>query len=153
MKRKSTRKRSNAPLRSRKPSGLKLEELSISEYIERCLPILGLSEWKVKYESDETCSEGAEADISRAEQGKQAYLRLSNEFWRFEPIYQRGVICHELIHLHLASIDDLVGNLEQIIGVSAMKLLQLSYTDYSEHLVEALRVLLEKSLPICKLVP
>lgn len=121
--------------------------LQIEVYIDTCKDLLGLRDWKILYKVCEEPAKEAEADIA-PQHGKLAHLRLNKNFFALPPEHQRNTICHELVHLHLAGVDDCILATREGLGGAAYALLDSLYTEASENAVQTLSHLLEKLLPL-----
>jgi hypothetical protein len=69
---------------------------------------LGLRDWRVAVSDDPPEDPGATASIECVEGRRLAILRLSDRFLAGRPADQRQTVTHELIHCHLAPLDQVV---------------------------------------------
>jgi hypothetical protein len=125
------------------------DRLAIEVYVDTCKDLLGLKDWKIVYKVCEEPAKEAEADISCAH-GKIAYLRLNKSFFTFSPEYQRNVICHELVHMHLFAVDDCFMSTRECLGGAAYSVLDNLFTEASENATQTFSHLLEGLLPLPK---
>lgn len=121
--------------------------MAIEVYVDQCKDMLGLRDWKIIYKVCEEPAKDAEADIA-PHHGKIAHLRLNKSFFTFSPEYQRNVICHELLHIHLMGIDDCVLSTRESLGGAAYSVLDNMYNEACENTVQSLSHLLEGILPL-----
>jgi hypothetical protein len=69
---------------------------------------LGLRDWRVAVSDDPPEDPGATASIECVEGRRLAILRLSDQFLAGRPAAQRQTMTHELIHCHLAPLDQVM---------------------------------------------
>lgn len=65
-----------------------------------------LKDWRVEVLEDTPSQKWHGADIETISGKKDARIRLCLDFFGKPPEFQREYLCHELIHLHLAQLDD-----------------------------------------------
>jgi len=106
-------------------------------YVDAAKEILNLSQWEIKVK-DFPAAEDAYADIEAHDVLWHAKLRLSEDFWKEAPAEQRRIIAHELLHLHYAGVERLVGSAESVMGSAAYDLYSTVWDIEIERAADAL---------------
>jgi hypothetical protein len=121
-----------------------LEELQ--NYVSRCLPMVGLTQWVVKVSKHPT-EEDNWADIEVSDNLWNATLRVSSDFWTLPFEEKRRIVAHELLHVHYAGPERAIECLNGVIGTEAYALLSNIYEVEIERAADHLSNVLAKVLP------
>jgi hypothetical protein len=105
-----------------------------ARYLQRKLQ---LQDWFVKV-IDEPCGPDDDADISITEGQKHAKMRVRSDFKDRTPEQQRHTMVHEIIHIHLAGMQDSAADLEQHVGSVVYNLFDKSFLRALEYAVDGL---------------
>ncbi len=87
----------------------------LAPYIRDLADRLCLKDWRVEVIEETVNSKHHNAEIGTICGYKDARIQLCEDFFAKGPAKQRSILCHELVHLHLAQLDDF---LRPILGAS-----------------------------------
>jgi hypothetical protein len=118
----------------------------LQEYVNRCLPCLGLTQWKVDV-SKHPADEDTWADIEVSDNLWNATLRVSSDFWSLPWEEKRRIVAHELLHVHYAGPERAMESLEGVLGTEAYSLLSNVYEKEIERAADALSTYVARLLP------
>jgi len=120
---------------------------AVEAWIADAIDILGLQAWEVTVLRD-AADVTAHADIDPAPQRYTADLRISQDLFTQSAERQRLILTHELTHLIVARVDQVVENLEEPIGKISYAIFEPNFVDASERAVEHLAKILAPLLPL-----
>ena len=120
---------------------------SVERYCNAALPLLRLPQWSVRIASD-IPADDSWADIEVSTNLWLATIRISDDFFRQEPELQRRIIAHELLHIHNAPLERLIGSLEGVLGSQAYEMLDHLWDAEGERIAEALSFVVAERLPL-----
>ena len=106
-----------------------------------------LTQWTLKVSND-IPSDDSWADIEVSENLGEASIRLSNDFFKETPESQRRILAHELMHVHHAALERLLGTLEGVLGSQAYEVLDKVWDTEGERVAEALSFVVAERLPL-----
>ena len=118
----------------------------LQEYVNRCLPVFGLTQWKVEVSKHPT-EEDNWADIEVSDNLWSATLRVSSDFWSLDSAEKRRIVAHELLHVHYAGAERAIEALDGVIGTEAYAILSNIYEREVERAADALSMVVAKLLP------
>lgn len=121
----------------------------ISRWLREAQIILRLQDWNIIV-SAAPSEQDAWAEIHVHSQRNEAELFLGWDFFKQEPDEQRATLAHELCHVILGRVDQIVERLEEPLGTIAYGLVGTSYDDASERATEHLGRLIARLLPLPK---
>lgn len=116
-----------------------LQAVRLQKTIRTYADIMGLLDWSILFDSRPVEDEEAEAEINCPE-SKHALIRLCPQFLEFEPAYQARILCHELCHLYILSLDDVVSSIAPDdeaaprLGVLSKEAFNVFYYNYETHI-------------------
>jgi len=119
----------------------------ITEYVNHCKDLMGLSHWEITI-SSESCEDDAWADVEVSNNLYHATIRFSPRLWLEKPEDIRRVITHELIHIHQAGVERLVEALEKPLGSAAYEVLAHVWDTESERAADSLSMAVAPMLPL-----
>lgn len=118
----------------------------LQNYVNRCVPLFGLSQWKVEVSKHPT-EEDNWADIEVSDNLWTATLRVSGDFWTLDGEEKRRIIAHELLHVHYAGPERAVESLSGVLGAEAYALLTAIFEREIERSADALSTVVARLLP------
>ena len=118
----------------------------LQTYVNRCLPVFGLPQWKVEVSKHPT-EEDNWADIEVSDNLWTATLRVSSDFWTLAPEEKRRIVAHELLHVHYAGPERTLESLAGVLGTEAYALLSAIYEKEIERAADALSTVVARLLP------
>jgi hypothetical protein len=118
----------------------------LQTYINRCLTVFGLTQWKVDVSKHPT-EEDNWADIEVSDNLWTATLRVSSDFWTLDPEEKRRIVAHELLHVHYAGPERTLESLDGVLGTEAYALLSAIYEKEIERAADALSTVVSRLLP------
>lgn len=80
----------------------------LTGYLEACMRAMRLTDWTVEVRLGEPDADDAIAEIDPVYGRKWARLTVGDSFWNSSPGEKRHTVCHELVHLHLAGLNDVI---------------------------------------------
>lgn len=99
---------------------------------------LGLERWDIAIEWDEPCGEDANAATWRSSSYDRAEIRWDKEWRKWSARKANEYAVHELLHLHLRDVDEVVGSLEGQLHRDSYALVDGRYLHEVEGLIERL---------------
>lgn len=111
--------------------------LKAQKYVDEVKEILNLTSWEIKV-LDYPSAEDAMADIEPHDYLWLAKLRLSESFWSEKPDEQAKIIAHEMLHLHYAGAERVIGSLESSLGAAAFDIVSKVWEIEIERAADAL---------------
>ena len=118
----------------------------LQNYVNRCVPLFGLSQWKVEVSKHPT-EEDNWADIEVSDNLWTATLRVSSDFWALDGEEKRRIIAHELLHVHYAGPERAVESLSGVLGAESYALLSAIFEREIERSADALSTVVARLLP------
>jgi hypothetical protein len=118
----------------------------LQAYVNRCLPVFGLPQWRVEVSKHPT-EEDNWADIEVSDNLWTATLRVSSDFWSLDPEEKRRIVAHELLHVHYAGPERTLESLSGVLGTEAYALLSAIYEKEIERSADALSTVVSRLLP------
>jgi hypothetical protein len=118
----------------------------LQTYVNRCLPIFGLTQWKVEVSKHPT-EEDNWADIEVSDNLWNATLRVSSDFWGLDSDEKRRIVAHELLHVHYSGPERTVESLNGVLGTEAYSLLSTVFEKEIERAADALSTVVARLLP------
>jgi len=119
----------------------------LEAYVADLQAALNVAHWKVNI-AREASDVDSWADINPHEQNLTAELRVSHDFWKQTPEQQREVLCHEILHLVTARLDQTVEALEDAMGKVLWAVFELQYENATERAVDHLARVLAPTIPL-----
>ena len=119
----------------------------VTEYLNANRVVMHLTQWTLKVAND-IPADDSWADIEVSENLWEASIRLSNDFFKETPESQRRILAHELMHVHLAALERLVGTLDGVLGSQAYEVLEKVWDTEGERVAEALSFVVAERLPL-----
>ena len=119
----------------------------VTAYLNTIRPVMHLTQWTIKVNND-IPADDSWADIEVSENLWEATIRLSNDFFKETPESQRRILAHELMHVHHAALERLMGTLEGTLGSQAYEVLDKVWDTEGERVAEALSFVVAEVLPL-----
>lgn len=110
----------------------------LGKYIRNMADGIGLSEWTITL-SHEPCEDHAGATVSPTDAARRATIKVNRDFLSYTKEEQTHVILHELLHLHLTPIMDIIRcDLwdARLLSQSSYQILSYSLKRQSEYAVD-----------------
>ena len=132
---------------------------ALSDYAASVRNALHLSHWTVVVREEPPDDEDAQAEIEPIEGRYRAVLKVARDFWDREPGQQRDTIVHEVLHLALASMVDVVrvGGYRHEVGRAVYDTLWQEFRRQMEYVVDSLTTLVKDRVAPpdwgCRLMP
>lgn len=120
---------------------------SVAAWVTQAQGVMGLAHWDVTLSRD-NASEDAWADIEPHSQATNATLRLGREFFTLPPVRQRAYLTHELVHLGLCRVDQMVDTLEDANGAVWWSGFSPNFDNELERAVDWVANILAPRLPL-----
>jgi hypothetical protein len=125
------------------------ERKRIARYIRTVANTLGLRDWTLNLAHDEPDDKEAYASVSCVYGRRIANLWLAHGFEMLEPIEQRHVIVHELLHIHFdRTLKQSEGALPGLLGAASYAVYEAGLRESIEHGVDAVADALAGALPL-----
>jgi hypothetical protein len=118
----------------------------LQAYVNRCLPLFGLTNWKVDVSRHPT-EEDNWADIEVSDNLWSATLRVSSDFWTLDAEEKRRIVAHELLHVHYAGPERAVESLSGVLGTESYALLSAIFEKEIERSADGLSTVVARLLP------
>lgn len=118
----------------------------LQNYVNKCLPVFGLTQWKVEVSKHPT-EEDNWADIEVSDNLWSATLRVSSDFWGLDVDEKRRIVAHELLHVHYSGAERAIESLDGVIGTESYAILSNIYEREVERAADALSIVVAKILP------
>jgi hypothetical protein len=109
--------------------------------------VMHLKQWTLKVSAD-IPADDSWADVEVSDNLWEASVRLSGDFFKETPESQRRILAHELMHVHNASLERLIGTLSGVLGSQAYELLEKVWDTEGERVAEALSFVVAEVLPL-----
>lgn len=127
----------------------KRERKTLEAYTRSVADSMCLQDWTIHLDWENPAGDGDGASIAWPEGRKNAAIRLSAEFTDYDAEEQRYVIVHELVHCHLASMQDTVEeDLQVHLGRPTYDIYSRSFRRALEYGVDALASALASYMPL-----
>jgi hypothetical protein len=138
---------------TRRPAPFTAKEKRVLEtYVRDLANKLGLRDWIIELEWDITSDDDADADIIPLYGRRCASIRFARSFRRQTPENQRYTVVHELLHCHMAPIDELVRrSAEGLLGSAGSTAVLVAYDQSSETAVDGIAASVAELLPVPRL--
>ena len=109
--------------------------------------VMNLRQWTLKVSND-IPADDSWADVEVSENLWEATIRLSADFFKESPESQRRILAHELMHVHTAALERLMGTLSGVLGSQAYEVLDKVWDTEGERVAEALSFVVAGVLPL-----
>ena len=109
----------------------------VTAYLNAHRDVLHLKQWTLKVSND-IPADDSWADVDVSENLWEATVRLSGDFFKETPESQRRILAHELMHVHNAALERLMGTLSGVLGSQAYEVLDKVWDTEGERVAEAL---------------
>lgn len=119
----------------------------VTAYLNAHRDVMHLKQWTLKVSAD-IPSDDSWADIEVSDNLWEATVRISGDFFKETPESQRRILAHELMHVHHAALERLLGTLEGVLGSQAYEVLDKVWDTESERVAEALSFVVAERLPL-----
>lgn len=119
----------------------------VTAYLNANRDVMHLKQWTLKVSND-IPADDSWADVEVSENLWEASVRLSGDFFKETPESQRRILAHELMHVHNASLERLIGTLSGVLGSQAYELLEKVWDTEGERVAEALSFVVAEVLPL-----
>ncbi len=117
------------------------------DWIREIADRLGLRDWAIKLADEPTVDDTA-GELICVYGRKLATLKLAYNFNDLSPSEHRYIVVHELLHIHLEPLGQVLLNLTAHVGQSLYGLSRAHFTDATEYAVDALATVMAPSLPL-----
>lgn len=119
----------------------------VTAYLNANRDVMHLKQWTLKVNND-IPADDSWADVEVSENLWEASVRLSGDFFKETPESQRRILAHELMHVHNAALERLMGTLSGVLGSQAYELLEKVWDTEGERVAEALSFVVAEVLPL-----
>jgi len=119
----------------------------VSAYLNAHRDVMHLKQWTLKVSAD-IPSDDSWADIEVSDNLWEATVRISGDFFKETPESQRRILAHELMHVHLAALERLMGSMEGVLGSQAYEVVDKLWDTEGERVAEALSFVVAEVLPL-----
>ncbi len=119
----------------------------VAAYLNAHRDVMHLMQWTLKVTND-IPADDSWADVEVSDNLWEASIRLSNDFFKETPESQRRILAHELMHVHNAALERLIGTLEGVLGSQAYEVLDKVWDTEGERVAEALSFVVARVLPL-----
>ena len=119
----------------------------VAAYLNANRDVMHLKQWTLKVSND-IPADDSWADVEVSENLWEASVRLSGDFFKETPESQRRILAHELMHVHNAALERLMGTLSGVLGSQAYELLEKVWDTEGERVAEALSFVVAEVLPL-----
>lgn len=119
----------------------------VTAYLNANRGVMHLTQWTIKVSND-IPADDSWADIEVSENLWEATIRISNDFFKETPESQRRILAHELMHIHNAALERLIGTLDGVLGSQAYEVLDKVWDTEGERVAEALSFVVAGVLPL-----
>ncbi len=119
----------------------------VTAYLNANRDVMHLKQWTLKVSAD-IPADDSWADVEVSDNLWEASVRLSGDFFKETPESQRRILAHELMHVHNASLERLIGTLSGVLGSQAYELLEKVWDTEGERVAEALSFVVAEVLPL-----
>ena len=119
----------------------------VTAYLNANRDVMHLKQWTLKVSND-IPSDDSWADIEVSDNLWEATVRISGDFFKETPESQRRILAHELMHVHLAALERLMGTMEGVLGSQAYEVVDKLWDTEGERVAEALSFVVAEVLPL-----
>jgi hypothetical protein len=119
----------------------------VAAYLNANRDVMHLKQWTLKVSND-IPADDSWADVEVSENLWEASVRLSGDFFKETPESQRRILAHELMHVHNAALERLIGTLSGVLGSQAFEVLEKVWDTEGERVAEALSFVVAEVLPL-----
>ena len=119
----------------------------VTAYLNAHRDVMHLKQWTLKVSAD-IPSDDSWADIEVSDNLWEATVRISGDFFKETPESQRRILAHELMHVHLAALERLMGSMEGVLGSQAYEVVDKLWDTEGERVAEALSFVVAGVLPL-----
>ena len=119
----------------------------VTAYLNAHRDVMHLKQWTLKVSAD-IPSDDSWADIEVSDNLWEATVRISGDFFKETPESQRRILAHELMHVHLAALERLMGSMEGVLGSQAYEVIDKLWDTEGERVAEALSFVVAEVLPL-----
>ena len=119
----------------------------VAAYLNANRDVMHLKQWTLKVSAD-IPADDSWADVEVSDNLWEATVRISGDFFKETPESQRRILAHELMHVHLAAMERLMGSLEGVLGSQAYEVLEKLWDTEGERVAEALSFIVAGVLPL-----
>ena len=119
----------------------------VTVYLNANRDVMHLKQWHLKVSND-IPADDSWADVEVSENLWEASVRLSGDFFKESPESQRRILAHELMHVHNAALERLIGTLSGVLGSQAYEVLEKVWDTEGERVAEALSFVVAEVLPL-----
>ena len=119
----------------------------VTAYLNANRDVMHLKQWTLKVSND-IPADDSWADVEVSENLWEASVRLSGDFFKETPESQRRILAHELMHVHLAALERLMGSMEGVLGSQAYEVVDKLWDTEGERVAEALSFVVAEVLPL-----
>ena len=119
---------------------------SLGRYVAKVASAYGLRDWHITLHGDTHERENA-GEVSCVYGQRRAHIGVSAEFGGLDADEQRHVVVHELTHIHLDQVVQLVEDLQPLLGKQAFDTFMLGYRQAVEHATDAIASAIHKGFP------
>ena len=119
----------------------------VTAYLNAHRDVMHLKQWTLKVSAD-IPSDDSWADIEVSDNLWEATVRISGDFFKETPESQRRILAHELMHVHLAALERLMGTMEGVLGSQAYEVVDKLWDTEGERVAEALSFVVAGVLPL-----
>lgn len=127
----------------------------LADYIREMADCMGMHDWLLKLADDPPPNlapdgsgnvTGAFCNVPYGR--RYAVIYVNPEWADWEPWELRYIVCHELLHGHLAALEWSFNNVQHVVSTSQFALLNGSFTDAQELTIDAIGNAWAKTLPL-----
>lgn len=119
----------------------------VTAYLNANRDVMHLKQWTLKVSND-IPADDSWADIEVSDNLWEATVRISGDFFKETPESQRRILAHELMHVHMAALERLMGTMEGVLGSQAYEVLDKLWDTEGERVAEALSFVVAGVLPL-----
>ena len=119
----------------------------VTAYLNANRDVMHLKQWTLKVSND-IPADDSWADVEVSENLWEASVRLSGDFFKETPESQRRILAHELMHVHNAALERLIGTLSGVLGSQAYEVIEKVWDTEGERVAEALSFIVAEVLPL-----
>lgn len=116
-------------------------------YTRRLAALMGLGHWRIDFEI-EPAPDDSVACIRVVRGQQRAILQVGKQYAAQSPEDARSTILHELIHVYLWPLDDLVDHVQPHVGTIAAALIEAQHELAVERATDALAVAIAPHFPL-----
>lgn len=117
-------------------------------YLAQAQKTLGLTSWTIRRSEHTPADKDTAAEIEFTPARHDAAMRIGPTFWAATAEEQRYLTAHELVHVHLRRVNDVMESVEDVLGPAAYSILLKAYNNANEFATDALATVLADLLPL-----